>query len=408
LGIPSSVARWSALLLVVLFGLFTLQQSLVGVFRTKNPELALRLDGDDARALSSRASALLERGRLTARSPELVRADRMARRALERDLTIAGAARTLAIAAAAGGDQKLADRAISAAFRLSRRDLATQMWCIEDRVARNDVPAALHCYDVALRTHRSAQELLFPILVAATEDDALVPPLIDLLARRPPWLEQFLPRLVQGGRSIPNIVRIFAGLRRTGYQTGGLSTGDLVARLTLAGAFSEAWRAHLWLNPGDRNSLLRNGSFETGLPSVATPFQWSLVDNLDRRAEMLSPGARSSATALYLNQDNGGSGPLADQLLLLRPGTYELTGSLLPGTQAQGGAAQILVRCRPGDKELAKRSFATSSDQVQSFRMTFVVQPACRAQSLQIGLESVTDGPANFGIDELGLRPIGS
>ena len=45
------------------------------------------------------------------------------------------------------------------ASSLSRRDVPTQLWLIEDAVRKNDIPGALSHYDAALRSSLASQQI---------------------------------------------------------------------------------------------------------------------------------------------------------------------------------------------------------------------------------------------------------
>lgn len=79
-------------------------------------------------------------------------ADRLARLALRQDPTAVAALATLGLNAQIRGDTNSARRYFAYSDKLSRRSLTTRLWAIEDAVARDDIPAALRNYDVALRT----------------------------------------------------------------------------------------------------------------------------------------------------------------------------------------------------------------------------------------------------------------
>ena len=148
----------------------------------------------DARAKVKSAEMLLARTR--ASPPAVARARTLALAALRRDPTMAPAWRLLALAASMQGREREAARLFHFAERLSRRDLPTQLWLIEESVSRNDIPGALRHYDIALRTSLASPELLFPVLTRASGDNNVVGPLGTLLASDPPWRETFLWQLV--------------------------------------------------------------------------------------------------------------------------------------------------------------------------------------------------------------------
>jgi len=122
------------------------------------------------------------------------RAEAVAETALRQDATAVGAAATLGSTAKISGQAAKSDRLFAYAERLSRRNLATQLWEIENAVSRGDIAGALRHYDIAFRTNVKARELLFPVLSNATDDPEIRAALVATLSQRPLWrLPSFLP-----------------------------------------------------------------------------------------------------------------------------------------------------------------------------------------------------------------------
>jgi hypothetical protein len=121
-------------------------------------------------ALSGQAAALASRS--NGSQSDMAQANVLARRALAHSPINVEAVRTLALVQAASGRADSAHRLIKYAETLSRRDVPTQMWLIEDRVAANDIPAVLLHYHRAMQTSREARSLLSPILAQAANNPA--------------------------------------------------------------------------------------------------------------------------------------------------------------------------------------------------------------------------------------------
>src|SRR5690606_19569180 len=117
---------------------------------------------------------------------------RIARLALRQDPTAVPALSVLGWQAQMRGDIARAREVFSYSHRLSRRALRTQIWAIEEAVARGDIAGALEQYDRALRTSRSAREMLFPVLAAALSEPAVRLQLLETMATDSIWRGAFV------------------------------------------------------------------------------------------------------------------------------------------------------------------------------------------------------------------------
>ena len=162
-----SAAEWGArgalAAVLTVLGYFSVAYTL-GYLLRENPAYAYSLASGDGRV-----TARLSQAVLTAKpaAPERDRATRLAWLALRQDPTAVRAAITLGLSAQLGGEINGARRLFAYAQALSRRELQTQLWAIEDAVSRDDITGALRQYDIALRTSRKAPDLLFPVLASA-------------------------------------------------------------------------------------------------------------------------------------------------------------------------------------------------------------------------------------------------
>ena len=115
------------------------------------------------------------------------RSDYLAKQALRQDATAVAAVATLGINAQIRGETSRARRIFAYSRLLSRRDLRTGLWSIEDAVGRGNIDQALRNYDITLKTSRAASDLLFPVLSGAIDNAAIRDGLVPILATRPLW-----------------------------------------------------------------------------------------------------------------------------------------------------------------------------------------------------------------------------
>lgn len=299
--------------IVVALGWLSVAVSGSSSMRAVRPDLALKFQPLDARAHARAAELQIVRSQ---RRSNIDAAERFALAALQRDVTVAAAWRTLGVAALARNERNKAEQMFRFAGAVSHRDLPTQLWLIEDRVQRNDIVGALRHYDIALRTTRASHDILLPILVGATADDGIVRPLLSLLNTAPPWRYAFLERLGRDPPHAGNLVRIIERTRSsaTADETSlwPLAMRTLVERRQVESAL----RIYRLLShsraPG---ALLRNGNFDAS--NAYPPFDWQLQDESGLGAEQRPSAGGSGNLRLYVRASSGSGGMVARQLLTL-------------------------------------------------------------------------------------------
>ncbi len=133
----------------------------------QNPDTALYYVPDHPLALSRKADELFAQRQDPA---TLAKVEAMAKQSLRGGALNPVAIRLLGYVADARGDTKKARHLMLLSQKVSRRDLGTQLWLIEDAVARDDKRAALNHYDIAMRATPSSFPILFPTLTGALGD----------------------------------------------------------------------------------------------------------------------------------------------------------------------------------------------------------------------------------------------
>jgi hypothetical protein len=227
-----------------------------------NPAVALKLHPWNATAAGS--LAWQEAARQDRRA-DWRRVRALAESALRADPTSVAALRSLGLAAAAQNDERKAQRLIAASEALSRRDLASQIWLIEARVAANDVVGALRHYDRALRTSLAAQPILMPILVEAANDPAILAELERLLRRDPDWRRSFMLPFIERNANPTYTATLVARIGNADESTAA------VKKLAADGHFDQARQVLVarGVRPGDPDAEL---AFDR--ESRFPPFDW--------------------------------------------------------------------------------------------------------------------------------------
>jgi hypothetical protein len=390
--------------LAILGAWLSVANSGAGIMRSVRPDLALRFQPWDARAKAKAAEQLLIQD--GGRTADLAAADRLAREALLRDPTIVAAWRSLGMVAMARRQQGDAARMFHFAGQLSRRDLPTQLWLIEERVQANDVPGALRQYDATLRSSGASYEVLFPILVQATAGDGIVEPLADLLNTMPPWRRVFIERLAAGAPDPAKLAHLMQLIRRSANADEQELMATAMRTMIERRQLEPAWRVYQLLAGASPAGTLRNGDFDHA--NRYPPFDWEIADGLNVGAE-LRPSAEGRGQHLRAFATSGSGGMVARQLLLLQPGTYEVTATAGPDDDANPAHLNWTVQCAEGTgAPLITADLPGLARRVQA-RAMFRVPAGCRGQWLNFNIRADFGPGTTAGwVDGVGIRRIGN
>lgn len=325
-------------------------------------------------------------------APDLAQAGTLAYRALRYDPLNVVAVRTLGLIAALGEHRDAAQRWFSVAQALSRRDLPTQLWLIEDAVQRGQIDSSLAHYAYALNTNRSAEPLLFPLLVAASGEPAINRPLAAIVRTRPLWGARFLDTLISTGTSPAGLMTLVGAahldVRKSDEQQ---LAARAIQRLFQINAEADAFALYRQLS-GKLRDGVQNGDFQRSNP--LPPFDWELADQPDIFAAITNGPDAQHPRALSLTSANGKGGVAAQQLLHVMPGTYML--SALAGGDRNDPATQprLQVLCRgKSDGQLLDLPFpASASEHGILMRARVDVPLGCPFQQLQMVFPGMLDG----------------
>lgn len=381
---------WLAVLAAI--AIVMLRHSLAYVVRPFDPALALRLDPGNAEVAAARSEQLL-RNDPAARDE----AETLARRALRRSPLSAAGARMLATTRDLAGDTVAARRLMAYSERLSRRDLPTQLWLIETAVARNDIEGALRHYDIALRSTEASKALLFPVLINALAQPAVVHGLIATIAARPAWADAFLEAASRGAADMGGMATLLGGLAKGGYSLPDTVVSQATARLIDAQRFDLAWEVYSASHPAAAHLNLRDPDFSHA-GTGASRFEWDIIGGNGLSAE---PRLQGSAAGLAYSAATGAGGPVARQLLVLRSGEFELDGRVLERSPGSA-AAQVRLTCAQGGQPIVTIAAGSSS-----FAGHFAIPATCLAQWIEIVVEG-GDNPlgASGVIGEIRIHPV--
>lgn len=355
--VPSSLADWLAV---------------------DQPLLATRIAPWNATAAANAAAAL--------KNPQNPQARALVRRVLARDLTQIPAIELRALDLTASGKVTEARSLFDLSNRLSRRNLPTRLWLIQDAVDHGNVAGALKNFDIALRTTTAAQPILFPILARAAADPTLTGQLAELFDRPSDWRQMFFEWAFSNERDVRPIASVIAQMKDKDFVAANGDDQRLVERLVTAGDFFRARLLHERFRAHEGN--IADSHF--GDARARYPFGWGLVSNGSLGAERTLSG--SSATLTY-RAAPANSGQVAAQLLTLAPGRYRLaTEAAARGT---GAAPYWAIVCGENGHELARLDQPMIADGMAE--TAFSVPDNCEGQWLTLTLRPAPDASPQSG-----------
>ena len=172
----ASLSRNAILALVacLIAAIASVAQLASGFLERANPLLATQLwsSNDDAwtnlgaqqvARIPNIAELMAGTQKLDRNSKELRHVTLSSRAALTTNPAKAAALRNLAYIEIITRNSEQAAALVGRANRSTRRDIPTQMLMTRQKIIENDIPAALHSFDVALRIDDDARSQLFPV-----------------------------------------------------------------------------------------------------------------------------------------------------------------------------------------------------------------------------------------------------
>lgn len=388
-----SVAEWGVrgvlAVTAVAVGYVTVTHTMAQGMRRTDPARAYRLapyDGRFAAALAQQRSGenLTGTGRVAA-------VETLARRALRQDPTVVSGVVSLGVMRLQQGDAA-AGRLLTYAERLSRRDLPTQLWAIEDAVERNDIAGALQHYDIALRTSKQAPELLFPILASGITGDDVRNALVTFLRRKPQWTAAFIGYVAGSDTDAAAVSRLFLDLQRAGLSISPDATAVVINRLIAADAIDAAWNHYARVRGVTDRQAARDPRFRQhfGIPAV---FDWNPVN--DDAIVTSIDGGDAQDGGFHFSVSSGSGGTMLHQLQLLPAGRYRIEGESADIDQPDASLPYWSLTCA-GGREIGRVFVPASRQAGGRFAGIFDVPPACPVQRLTLVARSTdaVDGVA--------------
>jgi hypothetical protein len=371
-----------------LLGWGALANAVIGVAARHNPSVALQFDSNDAVSLATLASQKLTENPA---SIDVAAVDKAARQSLGAQALNPVALTLLGYVADMRRDQNRAAALINTSATMTRRNLLSQLWLIEERVRANDISGALTHYDIALKVSDEAGPRLLPVLGSAMQEPDIRRQLVAYI--RAPWMPSLLSYTTSNldPRSVWAFLKTAGGLPR-GYADPQLPN-LLITTLVGRGFLQEA-RDYYFFDPKADTTVARDAAF-TNLstdPSGLLSWHDANQSGIDSDFETASAGGLQLSVIV----DSGAGGIVMQKLTMLDPGRYRIVPATsdLPDT----GQLSLDISCaRKSDAPYLQVPVSTLRDGAKS---SFVVPGGCPVQVVSLlaaRRTTIADRPFKIG-----------
>lgn len=306
-------------------------------------------------------------------------AETLARQALMHDATAADALTVLGFQAQLRGEQVLAGQFFAYSLKLSRRELRSRLWAIEESVGRGDIAGALRNYDIALRTSREAPNILFPVLTTALREPRVRAALHSVLRADPVWRESFVSFAARNARAPQFVADLFDEAAGQGLTVAPDDRAALVNLLASNGLHDRAWAQYRVIRPGVTRSSLRDRTFAMFHAEPAV-FDWVAIDADGRAATFGQKGGGLDFTA-----PASVGGIAVQQHLLLPASTYRIAGTVRDLDQPAASLPYWALYCADG-RELGRVEVPNAPSRTARYQGLVTVPTDCKVQRLALML----------------------
>jgi len=300
------------------------------------------------------------------------------------------------------GDHDRARLLFGLSEAVSRRNRLTELWMIEDAVARGNIAEALTHYDRAMRVSIDLRPTLLPVLNAAASDADVRKALVPVLRQRPLWWKDYIQLLGTSGRDPRVMATALYNVRPNIMQSDERILAENVLRRMVAiqGDREAARVANALEGINDTTRSLRGGDFNG--TSGILPFAWWLRDESNIRAyrDIVPNGT----TGLRVETSEDTTGGVAQQLVSLSEGDYILSGVVgdVPADPANRPA--ITVTCSD-NRPITRFVLPPAPHNGAPFRFRFTT-PGAKCATQWVNILTASVGDTNVWFDSITLLPI--
>ena len=370
-------ARIALILGLIVAAYSSLTSTIANVMVKFDPARAHSIDPQNGKVTAADAEDIFTQHPVADESAPSIR---LAQEALRQDPTAVKALAVLGLQAQLRNDTARANQIFAYSTQLSRRDLRTHIWAIEDAVTRGDISGALRHYDIALRTVPDAQPLLFPVLTTALIEPQIRSMVVRILAKNPIWGSNFVLYAATSGVDPEGAMKLFAEAEKAGLKIPPRQRASLVDALFNVGKTDEAWAAYVRLRTDAVRNQSRDPNFEL-IGNARTLFDWRPGDDPALSAAILNSGKGRGLLDFSVPPSTGGV--LVRQTEVLPQGTYRLEGRSRAIEQPSRSQPYWALTCQDG-RELGRIPVPNSAQAHGAFLGSFTVPKECTIQTLSL------------------------
>ena len=268
-------------------------------------------------------------------------------------------------------DQERAEQLFAAARIRDPRSAAARYFLADRYLRTNRIGPALTEIAVLSRLYPEARAQFGPALAAFAQTPGAVPQLRSFFRSSPEVEPLVLLQLAEEPRHADLILALW-GRRQSATDPGPPQwQARLIGKLVEQGQFAKAYQ--IWRTvtgvPDRRASIFNPGFAKTADPP---PFNWSF----GTVGGVVEPAPGDRLQVIYFGR---GDAVLAEQLLLLPPGRYQLSTDI-SGPLGEGGEIAWTLACAGR----AEPIFRLPVEAKGRLAGSFAVPPGCPAQKLQL------------------------
>ena len=366
----------------------------------QNPDVALQYVPDHPLALSRKADELFAENQDSA---TLAKVEAMAKQSLRGGALNPVAIRLLGYVADVRGDEKKARELMLLSQKVSRRDFGTQLWLIEDSVARDDKKQALYHYDIAMRTTPSSHVILFPTLIGALTDQEVRMALVPYVKAAPDWLPGFIAQAIDTIENPAHLADVLVKAGKLPDRDDYRSLSNALLNQLVAKSKFPAFKQYYLSIQGNRASTFESASLTNETVNLRYPAAgWQVVENPTIGGDF-SQADRNGRHSLNAFAGSGERGELMRKNLFFKPGNYRFAARYMAQDSASDSAVRWELQCLSASGNTPKWVAATPVSQ-GSFATTqdFTLGADCANQLLVL---QVAGGSGQLGA-EFTLRSV--
>jgi hypothetical protein len=262
------------------------------------------------------------------------------------------------------------------ALRRDPRGAGTRAWFVYDALQKDKVDDALKGTERLMALVPDALPVAMQIFVYFSERPEAQPRLMAMLKRQKGWHDPFLHQLAAAKVGSETLARLGSAVSGGGVDQGRAAILYALIQRGEAGKARKLWLDALPATAKASNSLVYDPEFAK-LPGL-TPFNWLFKTGEEGSAEI--DGDRGVAVDYF----GRGSPVLAEQVILLNPGSYTLNVSVTTATLNTESLAWGVYCPRTAKPLNQVRLSAVQGGEAVLFRANFIVPEWCETQSVKL------------------------